>query len=85
MIYDPERTKSIVNRLVLLGNNLRSFTVVWCALQFAALLGILGALVDHDVWWLFALVGGLAGVVAGMFLSAAVSVLLEWMAQLLIK
>ena len=85
MIYDPERTKSIVNRLVLLGNNLRTFTIVWCAIQFAALLGILGALVSSNIWWLFALIGGLAGVVAGMFLSAALAVLLEWMAQLLIK
>lgn len=85
MLYDPERTRSIVNRLVLLGNNLRTAAVLICAVQFAALLGILGALVYPDVWWIFALIGALVGVMVGIFLAGALSLLIEWMAQLLIK
>lgn len=85
MLYDPERTRSIVNRLVLLGNNLRTATTLICALQFAALLGILGALVYPDAWWIFTLVGALAGVMVGLFLAGALALLIEWMAQILIK
>jgi hypothetical protein len=85
MLYDPDRTRGIVNRLVLLGNNLRPATLTINAVNFGVLFGILGALILSSYWWIFALVGIIVGLGVGYFLAGALSVLLEWMAQLLIS
>jgi hypothetical protein len=84
MIYDSERTRSIVNRLVLLGNNLRGAMALIFGVVFAGLLGIFGVLVYGPLWWLFTLLGVIVGVVIGIYLAGAVALLLEWMAQMLI-
>jgi phosphate/sulfate permease len=85
MLYDASRTKDIVNRLVLLGNNLRIVLIVINTVQYAALLGILGTLVGGPLWLIFALVGAIVGAGIGYFLANALAVVLEWMAQLLIS
>lgn len=85
MLYDTARTKDIVNRLVLLGNNLRIVLIVINTIQYGALLGILGALTVGALWLPFALVGAIAGAGIGYFLSNALAIVLEWMAQLLIS
>ncbi len=85
MQYDPSRTRDIVNRLVLLGNNLRAVLMVINALQFGGLLGILGALVSEQLWPFFTLLGIIVGIGVGYFLSNALAIILEWMAQLLIS
>ncbi len=85
MLYDTARTKDIVNRLVLLGNNLRMVLIVINTIQYGALLGILGALTLGGLWLLFALVGAIVGAGIGYFISNALAIVLEWMAQLLIS
>ena len=85
MLYDPSRTRDIVNRLVLLGNNLRVVLIVINAVQYGTLLGILGALAAASIWLIFALVGIIIGLGIGYFLSNALAIVLEWMAQLLIS
>jgi hypothetical protein len=85
MLYDPERTRGIVDRMVLLGNNLRPFTITLSAVNFGLLFGILGALVFRDSWFVLALVGVIVGFCFGIFLASALAVLLEWMAQVLIR
>jgi hypothetical protein len=85
MLYDPERTRGIVDRMVLLGNNLRPFTITLSAVNFGLLFGILGALVFRDSWFVLALVGVIVGFGFGIFLASALAVLLEWMAQVLIR
>jgi predicted phage tail protein len=85
MLYDPERTRGIVDRMVLLGNNLRPFTITLSAVNFGLLFGILGALVFGDSWFVLALVGVIVGFGFGIFLASALAVLLEWMAQVLIR
>jgi hypothetical protein len=85
MIYDPDRTRDVVNRLVLLGNRLRGILILINAIQYGVLLGILGALVVGPYWIIAALVGVIAGLGIGFFLSNALAVILEWMAQLLIS
>ncbi len=85
MLYDPDRTREVVNRLVLLGNNLRAVLILINAVQLGALLGILGALVSGVLWIVFALVGAIAGGVIGFFFANALATILEWMAQLLIS
>ena len=85
MIYDPERTRGIVERLVLLGNNLRPATLLINGVNFGLLFGILGALTLGPYWFILALIGIIVGLGVGYFLAGAVAVLLEWMAQLLIS
>lgn len=85
MLYDPKRTSGIVDRMVLLGNNLQPATLTMNAVNFGLLFGILGAVVLGVYWWIFALVGIVVGLGVGYFLAGALSLLLEWMAQLLIS
>ena len=85
MLYDSERTRGIVDRMVLLGNNLRPVTITISSVNFGVMFGILGALVLGSYWFLAALVGIIVGLGFGTFLAGALSVLLEWMAQVLIR
>lgn len=85
MQYESERTRGVINRLVLLGNNLRLALILINAALFGALFGILGGLVAVDGWLGFALVGILVGLGSGFFLSGALAVVVEWMAQVLIS
>ncbi len=85
MLYDPDRTRQIVDRLVLLGNNLRLFLILINAVQYGALLGIFGALFGGSLGWITALIGVIIGVGIGYFISSALATVLEWMAQLLIS
>jgi len=84
MIYEPARTRDIVNRLVLLGNRLQASIVLVWVIAMATLLGILGALVWVDGWWLLAVAGGIAGFATGIINAAFLMLVLEWMAQMLI-
>jgi len=86
MLYDAERTRDVVHRLVLLGNRIQVVTIVINAIQYGALLGILGVLVANvTVGVILAVVGGVAGAFIGFFVASALSTILEWMAQLLIS
>jgi hypothetical protein len=85
MIYEPERTRSIIDRLVMLGNNLRIALVIMMGIQFGALLGIFGGLVLRDIWVLLMLFGVIVGATLGYFISNALTLLLEWLAQVLIS
>lgn len=85
MLYDPKRTSGIVDRMVLLGNNLRPATLTINAVNFGLLFGILGALIYNSYWLIFALIGVIVGCGVGYYMAGALSVLLEWMAQLLIS
>lgn len=85
MIYEPERTRSIIDRLVVLGNNLRIALVILMAIEFGALLGILGGLVLRDIWLLLMVFGLVFGGTIGFFIANALTVLLEWMAQILVS
>jgi hypothetical protein len=85
MLYDSERTRDIVNRLVLLGNRLQVVMVVINAILFGALLGILGLLAAGAIGLILALVGVITGIYVGIFIAGALSTVLEWMAQMLIS
>lgn len=85
MIYNQERTSEIVERLVLLGNNLRAATITINAVNFTVLLGILGALIFGPLWFIFAILGLIIGIVVGYFMAGALATMLEWMAQVLIS
>lgn len=84
MLVNVERTRDIVNRLVMLGNRLQAAVVINSAVAMAALLGILGALVAEDAWGWFAIIGLLLGLLGGLFVAAFMVLVLEWMAQTLL-
>jgi hypothetical protein len=85
MIYEPERTRSIIDRLVVLGNNLRIALIIMMGIQYGALLGIFGGLVLRDIWGVLMVFGVVAGATLGYFFASALAVLLEWLAQVLIS
>jgi len=86
MLYDIDRTRAIVDRLVLVGNNLRGVLILANAVLFAALLGILSTLMVGGAFGLIvALIGAVAGGMIGAVISSALSAVLEWMAQVLIS
>lgn len=85
MLYDTERTRDVVNRLVLLGNRLQVVMIVINATLFGALLGIFGVLSAGSIGLILALVGVITGIYIGIFTAGALSTVLEWMAQMLIS
>ena len=85
MQYDLSNTRDIVNRLTLLGNNLRLALVIVGMVQYGVLMGIFGGLIGGVIWIIFLLVGILVGAGIGYFTSNALAAVLEWMAQVLIS
>lgn len=86
MLYDAERTRDVIHRLVLLGNRLQMVTVIINAIQYGALLGILGVLAAGPAGLIVGiLVGVVTGIYIGIFVAGALSTILEWMAQMLIS
>ena len=86
MLYEIDRTRAIVDRLVLVGNNLRGVLILANAVLFAALLGILATLMVGGAFGLIvALIGAVAGGVTGSIISGVLSAMLECMAQMLIS
>ena len=84
-IYEPERTKNIVERLVKLCNKLRSLVVGYFVVAFAVLLAVLDLfLAWPDGWWVGAILGALLGYGAGVFVAAIPITVLEGLAQLLV-
>jgi hypothetical protein len=85
MIYEPQRTRSIIERMVILGNNLRAALMIKMGIEFGAILGIFGGLVLRDIWVLLMLFGVILGATLGYFFANTLTLLLEWAAQLLVS
>jgi hypothetical protein len=84
LIYDEQRSKQIVDRLVATGNSLRVFTVPIMAILIGAVFSILFTLIDRSLWWLGALLGIAFGAGLGLLAASFLAAILEWMAQILI-
>ena len=84
-VYEPERTTSIVQRLVLIGNTLRLAVIVTNLITIGSLLSLVGQAVWPEAWWLFGIVGLAVGYGLGEYMAAFLMAVLEWMAQLLIS
>src|SRR5689334_7104576 len=85
IVYEPTRTTSIIQRLVLIGNTLRLATIVASLIVITSLLSLLGHAILPDAWWLFAIIGLAAGYGLGEYMAALLMAIVEWMAQLLIS
>ncbi|MCL5998553.1 MAG: hypothetical protein M1546_21230 [Chloroflexi bacterium] len=84
LVYDPERTELVVQRLVLVGKSLRLAAIVGSMVVITALLTIAGGIVWPDVWWLLSVIGLFVGYGLGEYTTALLLALLEWMAQSLV-
>ena len=84
LIYEDQRTNSIVAHLVAIASSLRLFTVPIFAVLLGANFGILITLINVALWWLGALLGAILGVALGLLAASYLSALLEWMGQLLV-
>jgi len=84
LIYEHQRTKELVNRLVALGNTIRLITISCSILLFGALLSLSVRVLSPELWWAGGLLGVLVGYGLGFYAASLVTVTLEWMAQLLV-
>lgn len=84
LLYDENRTRQIVARLVATGNSLRVFTVSILVVLIAAGFAILFTSIERSLWWLGALLGAAFGAGLGLLAASLLAAILEWMAQILI-
>jgi len=84
MIYEHDRTTSIVSRLVSLGNILRVLLISTSILVWGIGLALAAQSLSGGSWYVGAILGILVGYLLGLFTAAGAAILLEWMAQILI-
>ena len=82
--FEHRRSASIVDRLVKLANIFRILTILSCVLFWMAGLAVLAQSISHGSWYIGAIAGFIVGYLMGLFSSALVVVVLEWMAQMLV-
>ena len=87
LVYEHDRTKDIVNRLVKVAPVVRFLTIFFLIVVLATLFALLTYVLITDAVVLViaaGLGGGLLGLILGFLLSAVFNILLEWMAQMLV-
>jgi hypothetical protein len=84
MIYEHERTTSIVSRLVSLGNILRVLLIATSILVWGVGLALAAQSLSQGSWYVGAILGVIIGYLLGLFTAAGAAIFLEWMAQMLI-
>jgi len=86
LLYEHDRTKDIVNRLVKSSKVLRTVVILYFALIMAILFGVFAYLVNSEliIWGTIGLVGALIGLIMGFLISSVLTIILEWMAQSLV-
>ena len=84
LLYEDERTKSIVSHLIIISNFVRYVTITSSVIFLGAFLSILGSAIQRELWWLGGITGILFGYVLGSYLASVFLVVIEWMAQLLV-
>ena len=84
LIYENDRTKSIVSQLVAIGNAVRLVTIASCVVLLGVILSLVGVSFLRDLWWLGGLGGIALGYMLGSYIASLFTVVIEWMAQLLV-
>ncbi len=85
MTIEAYRTAEIIDRLILVGNAARKFTVIGTAILFGGLLAMTGRLLlGPSLGWIAGFIGAAFGYVMGGFVASLLESALEWMAQMLI-
>jgi hydrogenase/urease accessory protein HupE len=84
LIYENERTGSIVSRLVSAGNTIRPVVIIISVAVIGALLAFLGYAYLRDAWVIFGVIGLVIGYFLGAYLASLFAIIFEWMAQILV-
>ncbi len=86
LLYEHDRTKDIVNRLVKSSKVLRTVVILYFVIIMAILFGVFAYLVNSEliIWGTIGLVGALIGLIMGFLISSVLTIILEWMAQSLV-
>jgi hypothetical protein len=86
LLYEHDRTKDIVQRLVKSSRVLRTAIILYLAVMMAVLFGVFAYLVNTNllIWATGGFIGFLFGLLLGFLVSAVFNIVLEWMSQILI-
>ncbi len=86
LVFENERSQAIVERLVKSAGAVRLVVILYFTVVLAVLTGVLFYLVNPSsvLWFVTGVAGGFLGLMIGMLVSSVISVILEWMAQVLI-
>ena len=84
-VYEHDRTNQIVARLVTIGNTQRPIVILSWVIFMGFLFSFFATfLLNRDIWWLGGLLGVILGYALGLYIASLLTVVFEWMAQLLI-
>ena len=84
LLYEHDRTKDIVKRLILAAKVIRVIVILYMIIIMAVLLGMLVYLVNPSLWILAAAIGAVFGFLLGFLMASVFTVLMEWMSQHLV-
>ncbi len=83
LAYEHDRTEDIVSRLVRISTSVRNVVLLSLAIIFGAIGTLVSALLLGQAW-VGAIIGFIAGLLLGSPIASMVTILIEWMAQLLV-
>ena len=86
LLYEHDRTKDIVNRLVKSSRVIRTVIILYLVVIMAVLLGVFAYLVSDQliIWASIGFIGAILGLLLGYLVSSVFNIILEWMAQVLV-
>jgi uncharacterized membrane protein required for colicin V production len=86
LLYEHDRTKDIVTRLVKSSKVLRTVIILYMIVIMAVLFGVFAYLVNDQliIWAIIGFIGALFGLMMGFLVSSVFNIILEWMAQVLV-
>ena len=84
LVYEHDRTSSIVTRLVAMARIIRFIVIVTSVITMGAILTLAAFVVQRDSWWVGGIVGAGLGFILGGYGSMLITTLTEWLAQVLV-
>ena len=86
LLYEHDRTKDIVARLVKSSRVIRTVIILYMIVIMAVLFGVFAYLVNDQliIWAIIGFIGALFGLLMGFLVSSVFNIILEWMAQVLV-
>lgn len=84
LLYEHDRTSDIVKRLVTIGNIIHIVTIASYVIVLGAIFSLVGVPLLDDAWWIGGISGIVIGYVLGSYIASLFTVVIEWMAQLLV-
>ena len=84
LVYEHDRTSSIVTRLVAIARMIRTIVIAASVITLGVIFTLAAFVIQKDIWWAGAIVGAGLGFIAGWYASMLITTLTEWLAQVLV-